>query len=308
MATVSVIIPVYNAENFIARCLDSLKAQSFSDWEAICVDDGSKDGSAAILDGYAESDPRFRIMHKSNGGVSQARNDALELATGEFLMFVDSDDFLHPQAMEICVDAALRDKSDLVAFTYDRGFRTKLVIRHFLGLGDPSSYRFRRYRPETVESRFTRDIFDWVTERSDGKVPGGPKRWAIKHCQPWRCLYRSSAVRHIRFIEGIIYEDFPWWSEVLLNIGSATIINLPLYCYYPNRTSYIASAQQQYWIRSLKTAIAAATELYGRKAGKRQLEAWQERFLEPFTEKLEKKIRRFGDQVSRTDTSDSGRP
>ena len=179
MATVSVIIPVYNAENFLARCLDSLRAQSFSDWEAICVDDGSKDGSAAILDGYGESDPRFRIMHKSNGGVSQARNDALELVSGEFLMFVDSDDFLHPQAMEICVAAAIRDKSDLVAFTYDRGFRTRLAIRHFLGLGDPSAFRFRRYRPETVESRFTRDIFDWVTERSDGKVPGGPKRWAI---------------------------------------------------------------------------------------------------------------------------------
>lgn len=308
MATVSVIIPVYNAENFLARCLDSLRAQSFSDWEAICVDDGSKDGSAAILDGYGESDPRFRIMHKSNGGVSQARNDALELVSGEFLMFVDSDDFLHPQAMEICVAAALRDKSDLVAFTYDRGFRTRLAIRHFLGLGDPSTFRFRRYCPETVESRFTRDIFDWVTERSDGKVPGGPKRWAIKHCQPWRCLYRSSAVRHIRFIKGIIYEDFPWWSEVLLNIGSATIINLPLYYYYPNQTSYIASAQQQYRIRSLKTAIAAATELYGRKAGKSQLEAWQERFLEPFSEKLEKKIRRFGDAASRTGTSDTGRP
>lgn len=302
MAAISVIIPVYNAENFLVRCLDSLRNQTFTDWEAVCVDDGSSDGSPALLDGYADSDARFRILHKSNGGVSAARNDALGLASGEFLMFVDSDDFLHPQAMEICLKAARRDKSDLVAFTYDRKYRTRLIIRHLLGIKDRSATSFRRYDPEAVESRFTGNIFDWVTERSDGKVPGGPAKWAVKHCQPWRCLYRSSAVREIKFIEGIIYEDFPWWSEVLLNIGRATIINLPLYYYYPNRTSYIASSKQQYRIRSLKTAIAAATALYESKAGDSQLEAWRERFLIPFTEKLEKKIRRYGDPASRADT------
>ena len=302
MATISVIIPVYNAEKFLTRCLGSLRAQTFADWEAICVDDGSKDGSAAVLDRHAASDSRFKILHKRNEGVSQARNDAMELISGEYLMFVDSDDFLHPQTMEICLAAARRDKSDLVAFTYDRSYRTRLMIRHFLGLKDPAEMDYRRYDAESVESVRTDNIFDWVTERSDGRVPGGPKRWAVKHCQPWRCLYRSSAVRHIRFIKGIIYEDFPWWGEVLLNISSATIINLPLYYYYPNSASYIASSKQQYRIRSLKIAIAAADRLYEGKAGNMQRQAWEERFMQPFTEKLEKKIRRYGAPSSEADT------
>ena len=80
MCKISVIIPVYNCEAFLSRCLDSLLAQSHSDWEAVCVNDGSKDGSAGILDRYAEADKRFKVIHKENGGVSQARNLALEKA------------------------------------------------------------------------------------------------------------------------------------------------------------------------------------------------------------------------------------
>ena len=246
MATVSVIIPVYNTEKFLGRCLDSLRAQSFEDWEAVCVDDGSTDGSGPLLDSYADADPRIRVVHKANGGVSEARNLALGLIGGEYLTFVDSDDFLHPRALEISTAAARRDGSDLVAYTYDRKYRTRLIIRHALGLGDPAKVRFPEFAPSDTEGLLTDDIFSWVTEMSDGKVPGGDSRWAVKHCQPWRCLYRSDAVKNIRFIPGIIYEDFPWWGEVLLNVRSATILNLPLYYYYPNKMSYISSSSQQY--------------------------------------------------------------
>ena len=296
MATISVIIPVYNAEKFLTRCLGSLRAQTFADWEAICVDDGSKDGSAAVLDRHAASDSRFKILHKRNEGVSQARNDAMELISGEYLMFVDSDDFLHPQTMEICLAAARRDKSDLVAFTYDRSYRARLMIRHFLGLKDPAEMDYRRYDAESVKSVRTDNIFDWVTERSDGRVPGGPKRWAVKHCQPWRCLYRSSAVRDIRFTRGIMYEDLPWWGEVLLRIRSATIINLPLYFYYPNRKSYILSSKQTFRISSLRTAIAAAGKVYSNCTDSRKVQAWEQRFMQPFRHKLEKKVRRYGEE------------
>ncbi len=215
MATVSVIIPVYNTEKFLGRCLDSLRAQSFGDWEAVCVDDGSTDGSGPLLDSFAAADPRIRVVHKANGGVSEARNLALGLIGGEYLTFVDSDDFLHPRALEITTAAARRDGSDLVAYTYDRKYRTRLIIRHALGLGDPAKVRFSEFDPSATEGLLTDDIFSWVTEMSDGKVPGGDSRWAVKHCQPWRCLYRSEAVKGIRFIPGIIYEDFPWWGEVL---------------------------------------------------------------------------------------------
>lgn len=301
MATVSVIIPVYNTDKFLGRCLDSLRAQSFEDWEAVCVDDGSTDGSGPLLDSYAAADPRIRVVHKANGGVSEARNLALGLIGGEYLTFVDSDDFLHHRALEITTAAARRDGSDLVAYTYDRKYRTRLIIRHALGLGDPAKVRFPEFAPSDTEGLLTDDIFSWVTEMSDGKVPGGDSRWAVKHCQPWRCLYRSDAVKNIRFIPGIIYEDFPWWGEVLLNVRSATILNLPLYYYYPNKMSYISSSSQQYRIRSLRVAITAAAQLYEKRADARQAEAWEERFMKPFSRKLEKKLRRCGRAASKQD-------
>lgn len=88
----SIIIPVYNVAPYLRECLDSVLAQTFTDWEAICVDDGSTDGSGAILDEYAAKDKRFRVIHQANAGVSAARNKALDVLNGEYVCFVDSDD------------------------------------------------------------------------------------------------------------------------------------------------------------------------------------------------------------------------
>lgn len=294
MCKISVIIPVYNCEAFLTRCLDSLLAQSHPDWEAVCVNDGSKDGSAGILDRYAEADKRFKVIHKENGGVSQARNLALEKADGKYILFVDSDDFLHPQTMEICLHFAEKDHSDLVAFTYDRGYRTRTMLKHILGLPERRRVGYKKYDIGTIERCLSEDIFEWATEYSRPE-PGQSGRWLVKHCQPWRCLYRADRIRSIEFIKGIIYEDFPWWGEVLLNTRKASIINLPLYFYYPNKGSYIASARQQYRIRSLKTAIEASERLYAMKADDRQKELWERKFMVPFRHKLEKKVRKYGE-------------
>ena len=93
---VSIVIPVYNAEAHLRACLDSVKAQTFSQWQAILVDDGSKDGSGRICDEAAKEDPRFLVVHKENGGVSNARNDGMEKASGKYLMFIDADDLSSP--------------------------------------------------------------------------------------------------------------------------------------------------------------------------------------------------------------------
>ena len=90
----SIIIPVYNVAPYLRECLDSVLAQTFGDWEAICVDDGSTDGSGAILDEYAAKDKRFRVLHQSNAGVSVARNVAIDIAKGWYLVFLDGDDML----------------------------------------------------------------------------------------------------------------------------------------------------------------------------------------------------------------------
>jgi glycosyltransferase involved in cell wall biosynthesis len=92
MSAISIIIPVYNVAPYLRECLDSVSAQTFSDWEAICVDDGSTDGSSAILDEYAAKDSRFRVVHQANGGVSSARNTALDIAQGKWVSFLDADD------------------------------------------------------------------------------------------------------------------------------------------------------------------------------------------------------------------------
>ena len=113
----SIIIPVYNAEHYLRECLDSVLSQTYTDWEAICVDDGSTDSSGAILDEYAARDPRFRRIHQSNSGVSVARNTALDAVKGEWILFVDSDDMLKPFALDRFVH--YEPKADIVYFGMD---------------------------------------------------------------------------------------------------------------------------------------------------------------------------------------------
>lgn len=287
MSYISVIIPVYNCGQFLRRCLDSLVNQSFTDWEAFCINDGSKDNSGEILDEYAAKDNRFKVVHKVNEGVSEARNTALNLVESDYIMFMDSDDFLHPQAMEICAHFSRRDNSDIVAYTYNRRYRTLQMIGNILHLPEPKKIRYTHYGIEKIESLTTDNIFHWATEYSH---PEGnqDKKWLVKHCQPWRCMYRASMIKDIEFIKGIIYEDFPWWGEVLMRTSIATIINLPIYYYYPNKGSYILSSKEQYKIDSLKTALKAAEAISTDKPEKAK--AWEDKFVAPFRRKLEKKL------------------
>ena len=113
---ISVIIPVYNAEAHVRRTLDSVCAQTFRDWECICVDDGSTDGSGAILDEYAAKDPRFRAVHQANGGEGAARNAGMDAATGEMIAFLDADDTWHPEALRLFSEARLKTGADVVRY------------------------------------------------------------------------------------------------------------------------------------------------------------------------------------------------
>ena len=289
MPRISVIIPIYNVEAFLPRCLDSLLAQSFTDWEAICVDDGSTDGTPRILDDYAARDARFRVIHKANAGVSAARNTALPLLQGDYTLIMDSDDFLHPQLMEICLHFAERDDSDLVAFTYSRAYRNALLCLHVLHAPDPRSLRFKHYRVEEIPSRQVEDIYDWVSEgtlKEKGK-------WTVKHCQAWRCLYRSEIVRQVPFPDINIYEDVIWWGEVLMHVRRATVLNLPLYYYYPNRTSVILTSAQEKRVACLREVLQRSEAFYREHATPRQQAIWEREFLSRFRKKLQDKERRL---------------
>ena len=100
MPAISVIVPVYQAERLLPQCVESVLGQTFSDWELLLVDDGSRDGSPALCDAYATGDARVRVFHKPNGGVSSARNLGLEQARGQCIAFLDADDALVPAALE----------------------------------------------------------------------------------------------------------------------------------------------------------------------------------------------------------------
>ena len=97
---VSIIIPIYNVEKYLKCCLDSILVQTFQDWEAIFVDDGSKDSSGIICDEYAAKDARVRVIHKENGGLSSARNAGLAIASGDWIMHLDGDDWIEPDMLE----------------------------------------------------------------------------------------------------------------------------------------------------------------------------------------------------------------
>ena len=101
MCEISIIVPVYKVEKYLKKCVDSILAQTFSDFELILVDDGSPDNSGRICDDYAKKDARVRVVHKQNGGLSSARNAGIEVAKGKYLGFVDSDDYIAEDMYEL---------------------------------------------------------------------------------------------------------------------------------------------------------------------------------------------------------------
>ena len=101
MPLISVIVPVYKVETYLPTCVDSILSQTFSDFELILVDDGSPDACGAMCDGYAREDSRIRVIHQKNGGLSAARNTGLDIAKGEYVTFVDSDDVIAPDCLQV---------------------------------------------------------------------------------------------------------------------------------------------------------------------------------------------------------------
>lgn len=278
---ISIIIPMYNVEKYLRRCLDSVLHQTFTDWQAICVDDGSPDKSGEIAEEYASRDKRFVVVHKENGGLSDARNAGLPKATGEYIMYLDSDDFIHPQTMEIAYNLAQKNKSDIVSFTYDRFYRPQLMVYHKLGLNTDNVVPFgirKKYNVDKIKTRTVNDVFELATERTHNKMNPN-RRWLIKHCQVWKNLYKKSLIKDTPFIKGILFEDFPWWSAIMLKRPRVTVAPLPLYYYIPNFGGIVLSAKQLRIMQSLCTGIKFAYKLYSENADDDQMKKWQSQFM-----------------------------
>ena len=211
---ISVIIPVYNSQKYLQTTLKSLQKQTFADFEAICIDDGSTDNSPQILAQFATTDKRFKVHHQTNAGGSAARNKGLELATGKYIAFLDNDDILHPQYLEVLYQNIISADADLSCCSY----------LHFTGEND---YEF-------ADTPITPSI-DFVTEQPFISKFINKKKIANLM---WTKLYRRELFNDIRFAE-----DLPAINDMLLNIEillksrKAVVCRTPLIAYRIIETS-----------------------------------------------------------------------
>lgn len=173
---ISVIIPVYNAEPFLPACLDSVLAQTHRELEIILIDDGSTDGSGGICDRYAARDSRIRVIHLENGGVSRARNRGLELATGELISFIDSDDTMEPDMYELLVQCMEEHHADISHCGYKHLVRDEIRLVHDT----------RQIRPQTREEALNCFV--------SGTLFGGGL---------WNKLFRRSLLEGLSFREDL---------------------------------------------------------------------------------------------------------
>ena len=204
---ISVIVPVYNVEEYLARCVDSVLAQTYENLEVILVDDGATDTSGAICDAYATKDSRVKVIHKENGGLSSARNTGLEAATGECIAFVDSDDWIEPDAYAHLLDLMEKYQVELVCGgRYDVSGKTG---QRTVGLCP------RREEVISGEELAGR-IFLW-----DG-------------CDSSACdkLYHRSLLENFRYPEGKVCEDVPVTYKIVLQADRVAMSDKPFYNYY----------------------------------------------------------------------------
>ena len=148
----------------------------------------------------------------------------------------------------------------------------------------------KKYDLLKVKTYTTNDVFELATEQTHNR--NNPNRkWLIKHCQVWKNLYRRSLIEDIPFVKGIVFEDFPWWSAVMLRAPRVTVMPLPLYYYIPNFGGIVLSAKQLRMIQSLCTGISNAYSIYKQNANEYQMKQWQEKFLWFFVGKAFGKVK-----------------
>lgn len=212
---ISVVIPIFNVETCLRQCVDSVIAQTYRDLQIILVDDGSTDSSGQICDEYAAKDARIEVIHKENGGLSDARNAGTEMAKGEYIYYLDGDDWLDNNALKTMVNLSLNDNCDIV------------VARHFYAFPDKSIPSLSRSH---LPVSLTREeaIKELVLNSS-------VKSFA------WGKLYHLSIVKNIPFIKGKYFEDSFWQHLVFHQANVVGVLDKPLY-YYRQRQDSISGS------------------------------------------------------------------
>ena len=229
---ISIIVPVFNSEELLGNCLDSLKNQTLSDIEIICVDDGSSDGSLRILRDYESEDGRFRIFTQENSGAGAARNCGIDESRGEFILFVDSDDYMESDACEKLYEQAHRLDCDLILFD---------SIRHFPNNRDLYLIHFRQNKDIDYGIR----VFDYEYFRN--RVFDG------EYGVIWNKMYKASFIRdnEIRFPSHKIYNDVEFHVKTTLLAKKISYVAGTFYHY--NRLGH--SSLQTSFVKTENTIV-----------------------------------------------------
>jgi len=207
---VSVIVPIYKVEEYLDCCINSIVGQTYKNLEIILVDDGSPDNCPGICDAWAKKDARIKVIHKQNGGLSDARNAALEIACGEYITFVDSDDFITENAIELLVECAQKEKSEIIISTKVKKFSD-----------EPDLHVSEPGKTKTISAY-----------QALGTIFCVNTRW-----EAWGTLYKCHLFDNERFPKGRIYEDIDTVPRLVMKAQKCTFIDTTLYCYFERPVS-----------------------------------------------------------------------
>lgn len=213
---ISVIVPIYNVEKYLPRCINSIIHQSYTNLEIILVDDGSPDNCAAICDDYANRDSRIHVIHKKNGGLSDARNIGFEHSTGEYIAFIDSDDYVHPQMLEILYQLSLEEHSEIAVCNFQPFLKTA---------------------PENLTEAIQIETLSGI----DAAKRLYQRDHATQAVVVWNKLYCRHIIAKNRFIVGKFNEDEYFSYKALIQASKVTFTSQKLY-YYLIRSTGISQA------------------------------------------------------------------
>lgn len=214
----SVIVPVYNVEKYLKECVDSVLAQTFEDFELILVDDGSKDNSGAICDEYAQKDSRVKVIHKENGGQSTARNMGIKASSGQYAIFIDSDDIFCDADFFQDLKNKIIEKTDIVVFRYCKYYEDGRTDDCGINL----SYLDSSNKVDFLRELVRRDAF---------------------FCSCWSKCTRMSILKdnNIEFDTSLSCEDMDWYYNVVSKAENFEVIDKP-YVYYRQRENSVTSS------------------------------------------------------------------
>ena len=232
MDKISIIIPVYNASKYLKKCIDSIINQTYRNIEIICINDGSVDNSLEILEKYKEKDDRIIIIDKENQGVSAARNDGIKSSTGNYITFVDSDDWLELDAIDTLYKTLIKQQVDVVRGNYYKNYnydRSKTI---------GETLDFNKTKLYTTDNDFGVKVIDRLI---DGRIQGYVVLLLIRR----ECVFATSL-----FIKELkLMEDLVFYVELLNNIQSIYFLDKPLYHYYINSNS--CTQAKEYYQRNM---------------------------------------------------------